>query len=67
MSDTKPDYFIAWNVGKSEGFITTDIKDCKKALGILDSGMSESALGAYFREIYEGDDFPPLQVVKVML
>jgi len=61
-----PQYYIAWNSAKTEGFITDDRDDCMRALGRKPRGNMESTLGSYFRKTYSKDNLPPIQTVKVL-
>lgn len=49
----KPNYFIVWNADRSEGFITDDQNDAIAAAGNRRIN-GESALGADFRDHYDG-------------
>ena len=53
MTNVKTTYYIAFNEGRDEGFISTNKRDVLKALGRMRVGGSEAALGCGFRECYE--------------
>jgi hypothetical protein len=56
---TPKKYFIVWNSGRSEGFITDcqhDAQSCKTGKPHRQLGyMSQSAVGEAFHEAYEDD------------
>ena len=56
-------YYIVWNEGKSEGFVTDDVEDAKQVKSKRFRNPYTTA-GAAFKECYE-DDKLSLQEIEI--
>lgn len=58
-------FYIAWNSGRNEGFISDDATDVAKALGELEVGGMEATMGEAFRDCYGDQAKPPMERVYI--
>lgn len=68
--DPQTQYYIVWNAGKTEGFVTDDEADARSTLtgrpNYTLGYPSTSTAGAAFRETYEDDDLT-LEEVRIVV